>query len=249
MLCQKLTSNDDTRIFLPYRETGKLIFGNADRFLASTPSPLPEGLCGGPAIDSDGNVCGMVEGVMPESYHDKRIAGAASFIPSLQLGHFIDFAEEVMLKEIFDEKMFNMVVDYKKGLGTSDVEYKLDDGPVDDEKEKKEEKALQTQMKSAFDERIEGLKKHHTMEEVNAILTTIRRERDEAMDIWNREGGDLDEIVARVRAKTRAIQRELLQGLDENEKREIERVIGKRTAKDAASEVMQAEFEEKKEGS
>lgn len=243
-----MNSNDDTRIFLPYRETGKLIFGNADRFLASTPSPLPEGLCGGPAIDSDGNVCGVVEGIMPENYRDKRIAGAASFIPSLQLGHFIEFAEEVMLKEIFDEKMFNMVVDYKKGLGASDVEYELD-GPVGDDSKKKEENALQTQMKSAFDERIEGLKKHHTMEEVNAILTTIRRERDEAMDIWNREGGDLDEIVARVRATTRAIQQKLFQGLDENEKREIERVIGKRASNDTASEVMQAEFEEKKDGS
>ena len=245
---QKLNSNEDTRIFLPYRETGKLIFGNADRFLASTPSPLPEGLCGGPAIDSDGSVCGVVEGIIPENHHDKQIAGAASFIPSVQLGDFIEFAEEVMLKEIFDEKMFDMVVDFKKGLGASEVEYKLD-GQEDDDNRKKEEKELSKQMTSAFDERIESLKKHHTMEEVNAILTTIRRERDEAMDIWNREGGDLDEIVARVRAKTRAIQRELLKGLDENERREIERIIGKSSSDGAASKVMQAEFEEKKEGS
>jgi hypothetical protein len=245
---QKLNSQDDTRIFLPYTETGKLIFGNADRFLATTPNPLPEGLCGGPAIDADGNVCGVVEGVMPGSYPDKNIAGAASFIPSLQLAHFIEFAEEIMLKEIFDEKMFSMVVDYKKGLGEDVVEYKLD-GPPDDDSDKKEEKAIQTQLRSAFDERIEGLKQHHSMEEVNAILTTIRRERDEAMDIWNREGGDLDEIVARVRAKTRAIQQELLKGLDEKEKRELEKVIGKNASKNAKSEVVQAEFEEKKEGS
>lgn len=185
---------------------------------------------------------------MPGTYPDKKIAGAASFIPSLQLAHFIEFAEEIMLKEIFDEKMYSMVVDYKKGLGQDEVEYKLD-GPPDDANMKKEEKAMQTQLRSAFDERIEGLKQHHSMEEVNAILTTIRRERDEAMDIWNREGGDLDEIVARVRAKTRAIQQELLHGLDEKEKREIEKVIGKNALKNAESQVEQAEFEEKKEGS
>jgi hypothetical protein len=248
-MLKKLNSqNDDTRIFLPYSETGKLIFGNADRFLASTPSPLPEGLCGGPAIDADGHVCGVVEGIMPENYPDQKIAGAASFIPSLQLAHFIEFAEEIMLKEIFDEKMFSMAADYKKGLGEDEVEYKLD-GPAENDSKKKEEKTIQTQLSSAFDERVEGLKHHHSMEEVNAVITTIRRERDEAMDIWNREGGDLDDIVARVRAKTRAIQQELLQGLDEKEKREIEKVIGKNASKNAASEIVQAEFEEKKEGS
>jgi hypothetical protein len=97
---KKLSTDDDTRIFLPYSATGYLIFGNADRFLALTSTPLPEGLCGGPAIDKDGKVCGVVEGIMPEDYPDKRMAGAASFIPSAQLGSFIDFAEELMLKEI-----------------------------------------------------------------------------------------------------------------------------------------------------
>ena len=248
-----MNSDDDTRIFLPYTETGELIFGNADRFLASTPNPLPEGLCGGPALDKDGNVCGVVEGVVPDNFADKRMAGAASFIPDARLSEFIDFAEQIMLKEIFPEKMFEMVVDYKKGLGSEEVEYNMEAGGTmgsPDENEKKENQAMQAKLGTAFEERIEGLKKHHTMEEVNAILTTIRRERDEVLDIWNREGGDLDEIIARVRAKTRKIQMELLAGLSDKEKREVEEKLGKPVLGplDATARVEEAVFEEKKQG-
>jgi hypothetical protein len=236
--------DDDTRIFLPYTETGQLLFGNSDRFLASTPTPLPEGLCGGPAIDQDGKVCGVVEGVVPEHFDDEKMAGAASFIPSIRLGEFIDYAEEIMLKEIFPTKMYDMVVDYKRGLGREDVEYNMDD-VVSEESEQKETKAMQTKLGSAFEDRIESLKNHHTMEEVNAILTTIRRERDEVMDIWNREGGDLDEIIARVRAKTRRTQMEILASLSEKEKQEMQQKLDKR----GDANVQEAQYEEKKEGS
>ena len=249
------SNEDDTRIFLPYSTTGKLLFGNADRFLASTPTPLPEGLCGGPAIDPDGMVCGVVEGVIPEQFDDEQMAGAASFIPSVRLGEFIDYAEELMLKEIFPEKMFEMVVDYKRGLGQEQVEYNMDhdSGSVAEEGEKKETQAMQSKLGSAFEERIEGLKNHHSMEEVNAILTTIRRERDEVMDIWNREGGDLDEIIARVRAKTRQTQMEILANLNEKEKQEMQQKLGKGGSSgpsvDATANVQEAQYEEKKEGS
>ena len=144
---------------------------------------------------------GVVEGIMPENYPDKRMAGAASFIPGPRLSEFIDFAEQVMLKEIFLEKMFEMVVDYKKGLGSKEVEYNMGSGGVTGaptDQEKKESQAMQKKLGNAFEERIEGLKKHHTMEEVNAILTMIWQEQDKVMDIFNREGGNLDEIIARV---------------------------------------------------
>jgi hypothetical protein len=204
-------------------------------------------------LDKDGNVCGVVEGIMPANYPDERMAGAASFIPGPRVSEFIDFAEQVMLKEIFPEKMFEMVVDYKKGLGSEEVEYDMEGSdatgdPAEDEK--KEVKAMQKKLGDAFEERIEGLKKHHTLEEVNAILTTIRRERDEVIDIMNREGGDLDEVIARVRAKTRAIQRQILEGLDDKEKQEVAQKLGRSAPgpSDATARVTDAEFEEKKEG-
>lgn len=236
---------------MPYSTTGELIFGNADRFLASTPSPLPEGLCGGPAIDANGQVCGVVEGIIPENFDDKRMAGAASFLPPPRLAEFVDYAEELMLKEIFPPKMFEMVADYKKGMGSDQVEYNMatnDASAGTPASEEKEHKAMQSKLGDAFEERIQGLKKHHSIEEVNAILTTIRRERDEVMDIWNREGGDLDEIIARVRSKTRRIQQELFAGLDEKEKKEVEEKLGKGAPLDTTARVEEAEFEEKKEG-
>lgn len=253
-IVKQLNSNDDdTRIFLPYSTTGKLLYGNADRFLASTPTPLPEGLCGGPAMDQDGMVCGVVEGVVPEHFDDKNMAGAASFLPSVRLGEFVDYAEELMLKEIFPEKMFEMVVDYKRGLGQDDVEYNMDGSGgsgVPEESEQKETQAMQSKLGSAFEERIESLKNHHTMEEVNAILTTIRRERDEVMDIFNREGGDLDEIIARVRAKTRQTQMEILAGLNKEEKQEMKQKLGTSgPSVDATANVQEAQYEEKEEGS
>jgi hypothetical protein len=139
-----------------------------------------------------------------------------------------------------------MVVDYKKGLARDEVEYNLDDDSTASEKEeKKEEKELQNTIQTALSEQVESLKKHHTMEEVNAILTTIRRERDEVMDIWNRDGGDLDEIIARVRAKTRAIQVELMKGLSENERKEVEDVVGKIEVTSKSPTIQEAVFEDK----
>ena len=44
----KTSENDeeDDRVFYPYSETGNLSFHTRDRFFATTPEPLPEGLCG-----------------------------------------------------------------------------------------------------------------------------------------------------------------------------------------------------------
>lgn len=39
----------------------------------------------------------------------------------------------------------------------------------------------------------------------------IQRERDEVLDILNKEGGDLDEIMHRVRAKTMATREKVLE--------------------------------------
>ena len=46
----------------------------------------------------------------------------------------------------------------------------------------------------------------HTTREVEAILATIERERGEVLDLLQTEGGDLDEVIARVRRRTREEQ-------------------------------------------
>lgn len=74
------------------------------RFIAATSSqndtdesdnkPLPQGLCGGPVINADGKVCGVVEGIVPMNHPDPTLAGAAAFIPVHVLKTFVDFAGE-----------------------------------------------------------------------------------------------------------------------------------------------------------
>ena len=98
----KRESEEDARIFHPYSSLGTLTFASPDRFLAKTNGgPLPEGLCGGPVIRipdsmtennvniaSDKNnrrsvplhIHGVVEGLVPTTHEDKRLAGSASFL-------------------------------------------------------------------------------------------------------------------------------------------------------------------------
>ena len=73
---------EDSRVFYPYQETGKLAFHTKDRFFAKTPEPLPEGLCGGPVLDESGAVCGIVEGIVDKKHPNKEIAGSAAFMPN-----------------------------------------------------------------------------------------------------------------------------------------------------------------------
>lgn len=53
---------------------------------------------------------------------------------------------------------------------------------------------------------LENLKKRYSKEEVDAILESIEREREEVLEIMDKEGGDMDEIMARVRLKTMQIR-------------------------------------------
>jgi hypothetical protein len=46
------------------------------------------------------------------------------------------------------------------------------------------------------------LKENHTPEEVDAILNTVQRERKEVLEIMDKEGGELDEVVNKVRERT-----------------------------------------------
>lgn len=206
---------EDTRVFMPYNVTGELIFASPTRFLASTKDPLPEGLCGGPTLDSDGRVCGIVEGIVPVDHQDKRIAGAASFLPSPVVTEFLNYAERLMLEQIVPKDVFDKVVDLKdkKPLSASQSEVNLGDN-------KGSEESDGPSLEAMYDDLVENMKKSHTMDEVNAVLATVQREREEVLEILEKEGGDLDEIVARVREKTRRVQREIMESMAEKSEQE-----------------------------
>jgi hypothetical protein len=196
-------NEEDTRTFKPYSETGKLAFHTRDRFFALTPKPLPEGLCGGPVLDSNRRVCGVVEGIVPKNHANKDIAGAAAFMPNYALNPFIDFAERYMLSKILSKTLFQKAVMAKTtgqlgggifqkdeqgnyqpaGPGTGNMTYE-----------------------EAFDRAVDQLKKNHSEEEVEAIINTIQRERREVLEILDKEGGDLDEVAERVRNRTLQIR-------------------------------------------
>jgi len=161
-------SKEDTRTFEPYKEVGTLAFHTNDRFFATTSVPLPEGLCGAPALDADNELCGVVEGIVPVDHENRSIAGSAAFLPSFVLASFVDYAERFMLDQIMPKEVFQQVVKAKAtntlGGGTMNLE-----GSPDGQGGGWEE---------AYERQVEDLKKKYSKEEVDAILWNVKvRER------------------------------------------------------------------------
>ena len=77
-------------------------------------------------------------------------------------------------------------------------------------------------MNEEYNKAIEGVKKSNSPDQAKAILNTIEREHQEVMDIIERDGGDLDEIIAKVRARTRQRQREIFEEIHKNSIEEAE---------------------------
>lgn len=196
---EEADEQEDLRVFQPYREEGQLSFHTNDRFFATTPKPLPEGLCGAPVLDTDGDLCGVVEGIVPVDHADKRLAGSAAFLPSYQLAAFVDYCERQMLQDLMPADLFQMVVNAKKTNSFGGGPFRLDD-------EGNPERANWDELHASM---INKLKQKYTDEEVEAFLSTIRNESDEVMRIMDEEGGDIDDIIARVRAKTLAMQEQI----------------------------------------
>lgn len=192
-------NGEDHRIFYPYQENGSLAFHTRDRFFATTPEPLPEGLCGGPALDKSGAVCGIVEGIVPKSHSNPDIAGSAAFMPNYVMTPFIDFAERFMLQRILPKGLFQKAV-------TAKTTNTLGGGVFRKDKEGTYQPGGQQAWEEAFDRAIDQLKQNHSPEEVEAILNTIQRERKEVLGILDKEGGDLDEVADRVRNRTLQIR-------------------------------------------
>lgn len=192
---------DDNRVFVPYTETGTLIAATTERLLAKTEVPLPEGLCGGPTLDSDGRVCGIIEGIVPKTHEDKRVAGAASFIPSFRIQEFLNRAERTMLEIIMPADILRSVIELKTTgeVGTQN----LDPNNTAEE----------------YNMHMEKMREKYNKNDYDAIMDTIRRERDEVVDIMDREGGELHEVIGRVRQNTIKTREELLKkyGVPEGE--------------------------------
>ena len=194
--------NEDSRIFQPYRVEGQLSFHTEDRFFAMTAKPLPEGLCGAPVLDVEGDLCGVVEGIVPLHHANKRLAGSAAFIPSYQLEAFVDFCERKMTQDIMPSDLFEMVVNAKKTNSFSGGLFKLDD----------EGDAQESGWDEAHETMIEKLRKNYSPQEVDSFLDIIRDERKEVLRIMDEEGGEMDEIIERVRAKTIAMRDQIHAG-------------------------------------
>lgn len=227
----KKKEEEDTRVFHPYSSTGSLTFASPDRFLSQTKGgPLPEGLCGGPviqipteeALTRSGkqvplNIRGVVEGIVPVNHENSQIAGQASFIPTYRIREFVDFAERVMLEQIIDEDLFKRVVEMKERKNNTRGTVYGEGGQVlesDDDDDEPVDPKLMTGIEGTgenydtphldreFQEIVGSLSEKHTPEEVDAILATIERERKEVIEIIEKEGGDVDDVIERVRRRT-----------------------------------------------
>ena len=224
---------EDTRIFFPYRETGSLSFHTRDRFFATTTEPLPEGLCGGPVLDKNGDVCGIVEGIVPKSHSNKDLAGSAAFMPNFVMAPFLDFAERFILQRILPKGLFQRAVSAK-------TTNNLGGGIFEKDKQGRYQPGNHAAWEEAFDRAVDQLKENLSPEEVEAILNTVQRERREVMELMDKEGGDLDEVAERVRNRTLQI-REMIH---EEYRKEMNQ-----QGRDTESTWIEAEVVDKREGS
>jgi hypothetical protein len=64
----------------------------------------------------------------------------------------------------------------------------------------------ETNWEDEYDKALAALKERYTEREVEAILAVVKNEREEVLDIMDKDGGDMDDIIQRVRYKTMQIR-------------------------------------------
>jgi hypothetical protein len=203
------SANEDSRIFFNYRETGILSFYTEDRFFATTAKPLPQGLCGAPVTDKDGDVCGTVEGVVPIGHENKQFAGAAAFLPSFVMQVFIEFVERSMVQQMMPTELFEMVKGAKSSNSIGGGIFKKDkDGKF----------TTPTSWDAEYERAVSRLKSNYTKEEFEKIMDVIQSQRDDVLKTFDTEGGDMDQIIEKVRTKT-----EHLKALVQDQYRKLKR--------------------------
>jgi hypothetical protein len=198
------SNEEDVRIFQEYKDQGHLTLHTNDRFFAtSSKGPLPEGVCGAPVLDKDDNVCGVVEGYVRLTHKDPHLAGSVAFLPSYSMAAFVEYVERQMLQQIMPPDLFQMVVTAKKTNSIGGGVFKAPKGGGAGDDAYSGESA---DWDEAYESILKNLKKRHSKEEVDAILQVVKDESEQVIEIMNKEGGDLDEIIAHVRAKTLKIR-------------------------------------------
>jgi len=124
-----------------------------------------------------------------------------------------------MLEQILPKHLFDKVVNMKAGKPLHSKPLNLDDlglGNSEGAGGLSDQSKDNVKLDALYDSMVESVKKSNTPEQVEAILGTIEREQQEVMEMIEREGGDLDEIIATVRARTRQRQMEILEGLEKH---------------------------------
>jgi hypothetical protein len=156
-------------------------------------------------LDTSGDLCGCVEGIVPVNHADERLAGSAAFIPSYVVAAFVDYIERGLLEKIMPPELFQMTVTAKAtgsvgGIGSEHGTNNYEE---------------------AYEAAVTKLRGKYSDQEVEAIMQTIQEERDQVLEILNSEGGDVQDIMQRVRAKTVAIREMVLQKY--REEKELEK--------------------------
>lgn len=190
---QATDGSDDNRAFFTYKETGILNFHTEDRFFATTPKPLPQGLCGAPVTDCDGDVCGTVEGVVPVAHPNKNLAGAAAFLPSFVMQVFIDFVERGIVEKMMPPDLFQTVVSAKNSNSIGGGIFRKDENG---------KFTNATTWDVEYDRALSRLKTSYSKEEYDKIMDVIQSQRDDVLETFDKEGGDMDKIIEKVRIKT-----------------------------------------------
>lgn len=208
-------ANEDSRVFFNYKETGILSFYTEDRFFATTAKPLPQGLCGAPVTDKDGDVCGTVEGVVPLAHENKQFAGAAAFLPSFVMQVFIDFVERSMVQQMMPTELFEMIKGAKNSNSIGGGIFRKDkDGKF----------TAPTSWDVEYERAVARLKNNYSKEEFEKIMDVIQSQRDDVLNTFDTEGGDMDQIIEKVRTKT-----EHLKALVQDQYRKLKQQQGAQT--------------------
>jgi len=218
-----------------------LFLFSPSRFLASTPDtsssnnvnkPLPQGLCGGPVLDINNHVCGVVEGIVPMDHPDDNLAGSAAFIPLHHLHSFVEWAECFILQQIVPEKLFNKIKDIKENKDVTfgnDFEKQDKDVPIHDiddiakktnaqyvdSKYTSESAHITAEDAKRIERDLNGIKQQMeeqlSKEQLDLIYSTIEEEKRAVVDLLQTEGGDMDDAVAKIRARTLKKQMKIIQ--------------------------------------
>jgi hypothetical protein len=183
----------DNRQFLPYRVSGTLAYHTEDRFFATTPEPLPEGLCGAPVIDADGDLCGTVEGIVPLAHKNEKLAGAAAFMPSFMMQAFVDYIERGMLHAMMPKELFEQVEISKKTNSVGGGLFTKAPG------DRPGTFTGATTWDQEYDKALHIMKSRYSQKEYDAIMSIVEEENKEVMETFQKDPeADLDEIINRV---------------------------------------------------